>query len=231
MADNKVVIKINYDKKHPGITIAPQTVTVWHTRRILIALAALVSLIILLVSWWGNDSEYSGEDVQPAEKVQETIKTDLEGVAVPAPLAADKRVPAAENRVSATPETVNKIDTPKRPAAIIFDGRVIRASLNAKPKDNEPGASIKSPIKVNPNQSIETFYFSEIRSMKGKVLFHRWSRNGQMVLQKQLDLKDKISKVWSSKSMSVKDSGEWQIQLADKKGKVYSEVNFIVYAE
>jgi uncharacterized ubiquitin-like protein YukD len=62
-------------------------------------------------------------------------------------------------------------------------------------------------------------------------LFHQWSRNGQIVHQKQLDIKDKIAKVWSSKTLSAKDKGEWQVRLTDRKGKVYSEANFLVNAE
>jgi hypothetical protein len=31
--------------------------------------------------------------------------------------------------------------------------------------------------------------------------------------------------------MTSKDNGDWQIQLLDAKGKVYSEVNFVIETE
>ncbi|AMK78637.1 MULTISPECIES: DUF2914 domain-containing protein [Methylomonas] len=231
MADNKVVIKINYDKKHSGINTEPQTVTVWHIRRILVAVLALVLMAILLFSWFGGDDEDSHTQIDATEKVQQFNKPDVEVVAQQESATVEKPVPAIVRKESVNSESVKKIDTIKKPAAIIFDRKIIRASLNSKPKDDEPGEPIKSPLRVIPNQTTEVFYFSEIKNMKGKALYHQWSRNGQIVQQKQLDLKDKIAKVWTSKTLSVKDKGEWQVQLTDKKGKVYSEVNFLVNAE
>ncbi|MCQ8118440.1 DUF2914 domain-containing protein [Methylomonas rosea] len=231
MADNKVVIKINYDKKHSGINTEPQTVTVWHIRRILVAALALVLIVIVLFSWFGGADEDTDTQIDTTEKVQQFNTTDAEIVERQEPAVIEKPVPAIVPKESAHSESVKKIDTVKKPAAIILDRKVIRASLNSEPKDDEPGEPIKSPLRVIPNQSQEVFYFSEIKNMKGKALFHRWSRNGQIVHQKQLDMKDKITKVWSSKTLSAKDKGEWQVQLTDKKGKVYSEVNFSVNPE
>ncbi|WP_171695735.1 DUF2914 domain-containing protein [Methylomonas sp. ZR1] len=231
MADNKVVIKINYDRKHPSINAEPQTVTVWHIRRILVAVLVLVLMLIVLFSWFGGGDEDIDTQIDTTEKVQKLNTPDVEMVERQEPALLEKPVPAIVQQASANSESVKKIDSVKKPAAIILDRKVIRASLNTEPKDDEPGEPIKSPLRVIPNQSREVFYFSEIKNMKGRSLFHRWSRNGQIVHQKQLDMKDKITKVWSSKILSAKDKGEWQVQLTDKKGKVYSEVNFSVNPE
>jgi hypothetical protein len=234
MADNKVVIKINYDKKPASLNTVPQTVTVWHIRRIVIAALVIVLLIILLFSWFSDDNEGSDTQIDSAEKVQQFNNPVAElddRQALVAPVSPEVPAAVIARKEPANLESVKKVDTIKRPAAVILDSKVIRASLNGRPKDNEPGEPIKSPVRILPNQPAELFYFSEIRNMRGKVLFHQWLRNGQIVQQKQLDMKDKISKVWSSKTLSAKDKGSWQIQLADKKGKVYSEVNFLVNAE
>ncbi|MBD9355892.1 DUF2914 domain-containing protein [Methylomonas albis] len=231
MADNKVVIKINYDKKHPSINTQPQTVTVWHIRRILIAVLGVVLVAILLFSWFGSDDDDSHTQIDTTEKVQPFNKPEAEIVEQQESVTLQKPVPAIVHKEVVNSESVKKVDTIKKPAAIILDRKVIRASLNSKPKDDEPGEPIKSPLRVIANQSTEVFYFSEIRDLMGKALFHQWSRNGQVVHQKPLDIKDKISKVWSSKNLSIKDKGEWQVRLTDKKGKVYSEVNFLVNAE
>jgi hypothetical protein len=231
MADNKVVIKINYDKKQSGITAEPQTVTVWHIRRILTAVLLAVLLILVLISWFGDEVEQTHTQIDISEKVQNFNTPATENVKEQVAAIEEKTVPTAEHQALVNSETVKKSDTIRKPAAIILDRKVIRASLNNKPKDNEPGEPIKSPLRVIPNQSQEVFYFSEIKNMRGRPLFHQWSRNGQIVHQKQLDIKDKIAKVWSSKTLSAKDKGEWQVRLTDRKGKVYSEANFLVNAE
>jgi len=234
MADNKVVIKINYDKKPASLNTVPQTVTVWHIRRIVIAALVIVLLIILLFSWFSGDNEGSHTQIDSAEKVQQfnnPVAEHDDRQALVAPVAPEVPAAVIARKEPANLESVKKVDTIKRPAAVILDSKVMRASLNGRPKDNEPGEPIKSPVRILPNQPAELFYFSEIRNMRGKTLFHQWLRNGQIVQQKQLDMKDKISKVWSSKTLSAKDKGAWQVQLTDKKGKVYSEVNFLVNAE
>lgn len=227
MTDNKLVIKINYDKKPANLNAQPQVVTVWHIRRIVMAALAIVLMAAVLVSWLGSDDQVGDTLINPVETPPDVNKS------VPAiveqPVMAPLEQAAHKEQVIA--EAVKKTDTVKRPAAVIWDRRVIRASLNGKPKDNEPGEPIKSPLGIRPNQPLELFYFSEIRNMKGKAVFHRWLRNGQIVLQKQLDIKERIAKVWSSKLLVAKDKGEWQVQLADKKGRVYSEVNFVVTTE
>jgi len=232
MSDNKVVIKINYDKNRPAKPkTQPQMVTVWHTRRILVAAITLVLIIAVLYSWLSDNDQTSDTQIEPALKVPATEKSDVDSVESQAPAVLNKTAPATLPVLENHQESIKKAEMTKKPAAIIFNRSVIRASLNGKPKDNEPGEPIKLPLRLAATQSAELFYFSEIKNMKGQLLFHQWRRNGQIVYQKQLDIKEPISKVWSSKTLSAKDKGEWQVQLADKKAKVYSEVNFMVNPE
>jgi hypothetical protein len=116
----------------------------------------------------------------------------------------------------------------KREFAIIFDKAVIRASLNSALKDNEPYQLVTSPIKLTENQRIELFYFTELKGIKHKIFYHYWSKDGKLVYKKQLEVQRKQLKVNSAKILSNKDKGNWQIQLVDKTGKVFSEVNFVV---
>lgn len=67
--------------------------------------------------------------------------------------------------------------------------------------------------------------------MKDRVLYHHWSKDGKIVFKKQLDIKDSRVKIFSSKRMSNKDTGKWQIQLVDKKGKIFCEAGFEVNVE
>lgn len=216
MAENRVVIKINYDKdKHRKAIIDPKMVTVWHTKRILVAVAILLGIIVLIYTGFSND-DASKHNPQSAEALNNTP-----GAIEQTPI----EIPASTTSLPAVQEVV---DIKKRPSAIILDRRVIRASLNTAFRNDEPADPIISPVTIEPNQSVELFYFSEVKNMKDKVLFHHWFKDGQVIFKKQLEIKANKSKLISSKKLTAKDGGDWQVVLVDNKGKLFSEVNFFV---
>lgn len=227
MADNRVVIRINYDKdQQRKAVIDPKMITVWHTRRILITAAILVLTLIPLFVWLFGKSQ-GDKNVEQAS--MEPASGKAEAVIQSNTVSQDN-----QGSISAKPpkdqEYINEESKPVlRPTAIIFDKRVIRAALTGAPKDNkEPGEAVQSPIRIEANQSVELFYFSEIKNMKDKVLFHHWLKNGQVIYKKQLDIKDNKSKLISSRTLTSKDNGDWQVVLIDRKGKLFSEANFVV---
>lgn len=236
MAENKVVIKINYDKdKNRKAMAEPKMVTVWHTRRILSALSVLALIVIALVF------RLSGDDIQDAGKLEKSEHAEMRE-SFNAADAAVKGSNIAVNQNETKDQAVETVKpsgrqkepanaAAKRPAAIILDKKVIRASLNTGPKDKEPYQPVKLPLQLDQNQTIDLFYFNELRNIKDRALYHYWSKDGRIVYKKQLDIKDGRAKVLSSKTLSYKDKGEWQIQLVDRKGKVFSEVNFSVNPE
>lgn len=219
MADKRVLIKINYDKdKQRKALIDPGMVTVWHTRRI------LTVLTLLLILGGGIIWAVFGASNQPAE-------TDSTPITTP-PEIVSERV-AELNREVNTAQDIPLSDTRKseivkRPPAIIFDKRVIRASLNTAPIKDEPGTPIKLPVQIEKGQDLEVFYFSQVKNMQAAELFHRWYKNGQLAYKKRFLVKTNISKLISSKKLMTEDAGEWQIVLVDNKGKVLSEINYSV---
>lgn len=235
MADNRVVIKINYDKsKTAKPAIEPQTITVWHTGRIVIALVLIVLFSLFFYFMFSGADQAGNTQTEPAAKVQEPESNpDSAAIAPERPVAEAKDI---NNKVDAkavppSPDNTKAGLQASSPVGIIFDRRVIRASLNTRLKDNEPDQPVQGAFAVVKGKPLELFYFTEIRNPGGQVLFHEWLRNKQLVQHKQLDLKDIRSKVWSSRVLSYKDVGEWQVRLSDKKGKVYSEVKFSLSAE
>ncbi|MDD1620474.1 MAG: DUF2914 domain-containing protein [Methylococcaceae bacterium] len=234
MAENKVVIKINYDKDKIRRPAEPKMVTVWHTRRILAAIAILTLLVGIPIFWFGGDD---GQDLDKLEQT-ETAKNEQplnNGEAViqgsDGAVSADQPVRLAPENAKQSVKNGMAIDGTKRPVAIIYTKKVVRASLNSGLKDKEPYQPVKLPIRLGQNQKIELFYFTELKNMKDGVLYHYWSKDGQMVEKKQLNIKDSGAKLLSGRTLSYKDKGEWQIQLVDKKDKVFSEVNFLVNPE
>jgi hypothetical protein len=231
MAKSKVVIKINYDKdKEIKARIQPKMITVWHFRRIAAAVTLLLAIVLIAFSL------FSGRDTGIVENLDLPVHTENKA---PSDIATkpDASSQAFSNDLAAKDvKEGNKQgerikSEAKGPAAIIFDKKVIRASLNTALKDNEPYEQVKQPLGIGINQAVDLFYFNELRDIKDRVLYHNWSKDGKTVYKKKLDIKTSRTKVVSSKTLSNKDKGEWQIQLVDKRGKVFSEVKFYVYSE
>lgn len=212
MADNRVVIKINYDTDKRKEVLDPKIVTVWHTRRILAALLVLVLIIMLL--FWLLIGDRQEADVQSVS----ASKLEVSGEKNPPMEAPAKPVQVA-------PPATKPIVVDKG-SAIIFDKHVIRASLNISIKDNEPEHALQSAVIIEPGKSQELFYFSETKSTKDAALFHHWLKDGQLMLKKQVD-KQK-TKFFSRHIVGQKDIGHWKVALIDKKGKIYSQVEFNV---
>lgn len=235
MAENKVVIKINYDKNKTGKSLSePKMVTVWHIQRILFWAAILAILLIMLFYWLSNnhtnntgvnsdiaagkattptgmgDNNFSKPQTQPNSESSSTI-----GI-------------TTENYRNEAGKTTNK---PQSPAAIIFDKKVIRASLNTVIKDTEPYEPLIGALKLSEHQRIPLFYFTQLKTGNNQGYNHIWSKDGKTIYKKTLPVKENKNKLISSKTFTHKDKGEWRIQLTDKTGKVFSEVIFFIDTE
>lgn len=218
MADNRMVIKINYDKDHRKEVIDPKIVTVWHRERILAALSVAVLLIVVFV-WLLSDDGQKGDGVSSSIELvdNQVLETKQQ----------------QHNEQNQSPATANQISNQQarrvvvtNGAAIIYDKHVIRASLNSNIKDQEPGQILRSAVTLEPGKTQELFYFSETKTNNSGILFHQWLKDGQQMHRKQVD-KQK-SKFVSKYSVGQKEIGHWKVELIDKKGKIYSQVEFNV---
>lgn len=224
MAKSTVVIKVSYDKTAQLAKIkTPEVVTVWHVRRILLALTIPILLVWLLFKSTKTD------DVEIAQpELIEPVIIDQTPVA-PSISESKTKPPVAEAKpVAAELKPVNNLP---KPTAVIFDKRVLRAAVVSEFINDQPAERIKSNLKVSKNQAVELFYFSEVKHLKNKNVAHVWFRNGQPIHKKHWSVKEPIAKLISSYRFSTKDVGQWQVVLEDKKGKYLSETVFFVIAE
>lgn len=213
MAGNRVVIKINYDADKRKEVIDPKLVTVWHTKRITVASGLLILTIAILFWFVSSDDRITVDEAQPIEAA--------------IPHATQLPSPSAESPVEKSPlEVPVKQLSIVKGEAIIFNKRVIRASLNTSMKDDEPGQPLSSALSVTSGRSQELFYFSETRRVADGPLFHLWLKDGRAVQKKPVD-KQK-TKFTSKYLIGLKDLGQWQVQLIDKKGRVYCQAGFDV---
>jgi hypothetical protein len=233
MAESKVVIKINYDRdsqsyKAPAV---PQSLTVWRVDRILLAVTVLVLLMAVFTLLLFK--VFKANDVVEKSVIPQALN-DIN----------NPNLNADQNKVENKFATVGQIDIHQEAkkiepsiqkmrstSGIIFNKKVIRASLNTIIKDNEPYGQVNGPIKLVKNETIQLFYFNQLREIRDKVLFHIWLKDGKVFLKKSLPIKNSFTIVSSEKIMTEKDIGNWQIQLQDANGKVYSELSFIIYTE
>lgn len=221
MADNRVVVKINYDKddKYRKALIDPKMVTVWHMPRIISALV-VISLLAGLVYW-----TFGGKNAEPPKE------TGAEQAAQPAAelIRAQTELPAAAETVRPAKAEAKRADVAaNRPPAIIYDKRVIRASVNTTPVNGEPGKPLGSPIVLVSGEGQDVYYFSQIKHTNYDVLFHRWFKNGQLNKTQKFRLKSNNEKLISSVKLAAGDVGEWRVVLISSQDQVLSEANFTV---
>jgi hypothetical protein len=224
MAQSTVVIRVSYDKTAQLAKVkAPEMVTVWHVRRILLALTIPILLVWLLFKSTKTDDV---ELVQP-EIIEPVITAP---VAVEPVISQSKSKPAV---IEAKPVVfeIKPVNNQPKPTAVIFDRRVLRAAVVSEFINDQPSERIKANLKVSKNQHLELFYFSEVKHLKNKNVSHAWFKNGQLVHKKHWSVKESIAKLISSYRFSTKDAGQWQVVLEDKNGKQLSETVFFVITE
>lgn len=158
MAESKFVIRINYDKQSSS-TSKPKIVTIWHIKRILAALVILILLIITLTYWLSSSDNLNTSKTEHTEHPE--LQTMPDGL-TQQHQQNDLAQPKIIDQEALKSKTLQKRNQPasteiKRSQAIIFNGKVIRASLNTELKDYEPYHTIKWPISLSENQTLELF--------------------------------------------------------------------------
>lgn len=222
MAKSTVVIKVSYDKTAQLAKIkAPEVVTVWHVRRILLALTIPIMLVwLLLRSTKTEDVELPAAEAKPVVAAVEPMIVNV-----------SNQVKPSQPEPKPLESIVKPVNNQPKPTAVIFDKRVLRAAVVSEFVNEQPADRIKNNLKVSKNQPVELFYFSEVKHLNNKNVSHAWFKNGQLVHKKHWDVKQPLAKLISSYRFSVKDAGQWQVVLEDKKGKHLSETVFFVTAE
>lgn len=222
MAKSTVVIKVSYDKTAQLAKIkAPEVVTVWHVRRILLALTIPIMLVwLLLRSTKIEDVELPQAEAKPVVAAVEPMIVNV-----------SNQVKPSQPEPKPLESIVKPVNNQPKPTAVIFDKRVLRAAVVSEFVNEQPADRIKNNLKVSKNQPVELFYFSEVKHLNNKNVSHAWFKNGQLVHKKHWDVKQPLAKLISSYRFSVKDAGQWQVVLEDKKGKHLSETVFFVTAE
>ncbi|QWF69627.1 DUF2914 domain-containing protein [Methylomonas paludis] len=228
MAKSKVVIKINYDQdqNHKPNT-GPEMVTVWHYNRILTTFSILLVLVMVGIYGLTDNEQTSTPAATPDTQIPEATVPPAANIQNKPQVSAAE--PANNAKLPGTPAEISLTLQPGN--AMILDRSVLRASLNTEIKDTEPYRQVKQAIKLDQKQSIELFYFNQLKYIKVLALSHAWYKQGKLIYKKQFDLKPNTSRLISSKKFTKNDVGDWQIQLVDSKTKVFSTLSFKISYE
>ena len=75
------------------------------------------------------------------------------------------------------------------------------------------------------------YYFTEIKDMKGRIIYHQWLHEGKVVFKSPFKILGKRWRVATSKSLGYSAQGQWIVRSVDKAGKIYNEIVFDVVGQ
>lgn len=124
-----------------------------------------------------------------------------------------------EKKQSAIPNKKRKLD------------KVVRSSLAHKIVNKEPVRIINSTVKVGKSKAIWVNYFTELKGMKNKAVYHEWLSKGRIAYRQRLYISSNRWRAASRKLFNAKSAGAWQVRTVDKKGRLLDQKEFNITVE
>jgi hypothetical protein len=101
-------------------------------------------------------------------------------------------------------------------------GEVARAVFTSAVEDREPVDKVTT---LN-NDHDKIVFFTDVRNMSGHIVTHRWIYQGETMAEVEFGIGGPRWRVWSSKSLLPKWTGEWTVEVVDEQGNVIDEAGF-----
>ncbi len=227
MAKKKIVIKVNYDKLKTE-PVEPEMITEWNIKRIVMVLFCILLFMagagFLLLN---KNPEIENKGISAKNKPVEShvVLPHAEKPVVKETVAAEKKKINSEEK-KRPPEIADKKSIQNK--ADIYDNRISRAVLAFDLKEKEPVDPVTGDIIAKRDKAVGVYYFTEINNMKGKVLFHEWYWNNQLIFRRKLNIIGKHWRASTSKLIPYSKRGHWKVRLVDADNNVLSRVEFNV---
>ncbi|MDD5276430.1 MAG: DUF2914 domain-containing protein [Methylovulum sp.] len=103
---------------------------------------------------------------------------------------------------------------------------VSRALLVRGVNGKEPAHAMAGVIKVSKANPVPVYYFTELKAMGGKKVYHQWLQNGKTVAKYELPVLADRWRTYSHRVLAGKSRGHWLVRLMDEKGHVLNEQTF-----
>ncbi len=139
-----------------------------------------------------------------------------------APIKSNKKTPinsANHKRVVGKPSfPANKTVKPNK--------NVSRALLVYGVNDREPIQAINGPVSATNAKPVAVYYFTELKAMDGKKVYHQWLQNGKPIARYELPVSADRWRTYTHRVLAGKARGSWLVRLTDEKGQVLNEKTF-----
>ncbi|MGZ8194288.1 MAG: DUF2914 domain-containing protein [Methylosarcina sp.] len=104
--------------------------------------------------------------------------------------------------------------------------RVVRSLLAHKIINKEPVRIIDSTVKVGKTKSVWVNYFTELKGMNNKTVYHEWLNKGRIIYRQKLNISSNRWRAASRKLFNSKAAGQWRVRTVDEKGRILDQKEF-----
>lgn len=251
MRDKKnIVIRVNYSKsgkKSGSGGSAPEMVTEWHVKRIVLTVIVIGTLVFSTLYVFQNPGKQNAEtsladagfnaSVKPEKKdvyileSPKSIKPENKFVAVNNIIETEtqKQKPSIKVEKEKKQRTVTSQESATgKMSASVINKNVSRALLTDKINNKEPAGELNLPVAVNKAQAVGVYYFTELTGLKSRTLYHEWLNNEEVVFKRRLNILGNRWRTSSSKLFTDNDVGNWSVRLIDENERILNKKSFKV---
>jgi hypothetical protein len=252
MTDKRnIVIKVKYPVSGKATeNVAPKMVTEWNVKRILIAAGVLVLILASLFYAINRDRQETGldnnavidsavekQETPPVEvKTAETRNLDISSQSSEESSSLVKPIQELNKKNKQTTDIAVKESIKKQPDKKVNKERgysednhnVSRAALTYRIDNKEPVGEVVHTIDVSRKKPVWVYYFTELKAMKGRHVYHEWLKNGVTVSRRTLIISGNNWRTSSRRLFSDSEKGNWAVRLVDEKGRLLNEKKFNV---
>lgn len=133
----------------------------------------------------------------------------------------------AKDKVKKLSASATNENTPR----IRKSNRVIRAVLAYRIMNKEPVQEINSPVRVSKAKVVQVNYFTELKGMNKRTIYHEWIKKGKVVSRQRLKISADRWRTASSKLLNHTAEGRWLVRAVDEKGRLLDEKKFTVISD
>lgn len=159
----------------------------------------------------------------PANKVSGEPPVEATVKVATKPIAPQDQEPQVAQAVqTAQPEPATTAAKAAR-----FTDAIKRAKLTQSIRQHEPGAPLPAKITNEPNKLEKVYFYTEVIGEAGATHYHYWYHNGQLAAKVPIRIGSDRWRCYSSKYLSDKQTGQWQIKVNDAQGNLLAKGEFM----
>lgn len=248
MTDKKnIVIKVKYPAsgRAADYVPAPQMITEWNVKRILLAVGVIVLILVSLVYFIGKDTQDTdlGNSPVPPEAIVNTPEKQEAPQELTIKKSAVDEVPGnpVKPKTEVNPKKIQPASTKPKEVVkkqpnhkLIKESRnpkvnnVRRALLTYEINNKEPVGEIAQTINISQTKPVLVYYYNELNKMNGRKVYHEWWKNGMIVTRQELNISADTWRTSSRKLLTDNAKGNWAVRLVDENGQILNEKTFKV---